>query len=279
LRKIIEGDYYPNKSLSKKAQQLDEKIFNKLKNFYNNCLEVEKINNDGGKPIINIINKLKINENKDKYNDINELSKIIAKIHNIQKNKKLLFDMDLSLDDDKNITIAFGEGRSVAAKKEAIKNILSKIFEDSNDRDFDKMADLIIKLDDKLFYKDKNYNNESENNEVFNEYSSVKFPIKNLKKLLEKNELNEIEDNDTNEYNEIQEETGSPILTNIKSLNKRFPNINWKLYLEERYEPLGMKEMITDDTKILLYDNSFLKSLNEILNDVDVETLSYYFEW
>ncbi|OUM61313.1 hypothetical protein PIROE2DRAFT_12734 [Piromyces sp. E2] len=88
----------------------------------------------------------------------------------------------------------------------------------------------------------------------------------------------ETNDNYIEEITEIVGEENSDKPITVKSLNKKYPNINWKLYFEERFESLSKKEIITDNTKIYIVDELYFKKLNKFLSEVNGESLSYYFE-
>ena len=79
------------------------------------------------------------------------------------------------------------------------------------------------------------------------------------------------------ENNQNSNSTSREIFT-VKSLNEKYPNINWKTYLEEIFDLVGLKDKITDDLLIYNLSAAYIENLNNILNEVDGETLSYYFE-
>jgi predicted metalloendopeptidase len=79
-------------------------------------------------------------------------------------------------------------------------------------------------------------------------------------------------------FEESNEEIDLYEVVDVKTLNEKYPNINWKAYLEEKFDFVGMKEKISDDTLVYNLDIPFIKNLNKVLGEVDGETLSYYFE-
>jgi endothelin-converting enzyme/membrane metallo-endopeptidase-like protein 1 len=80
-------------------------------------------------------------------------------------------------------------------------------------------------------------------------------------------------------FEESNEEEVDPYeVVDIKTLNEKYPNINWKTYLEEKFDSFGMKEKISNDTPVYNSDIAYIKNLNKILSEVDGETLSNYFE-
>jgi len=225
--------------LSKQDQEYDEIIFYKLKGFYNSCMDIDNINKKGEKPLIDLLNKLKINENKDKYNDPKELAKMLLKIklHSLIYYPTPLFRMEVSLNEDMTSTVPIllkSNSFTDDIDKKELKEVLSNIYKDSN-RDIDKMIDSIYDFDKKLF---------------------------------------EIKNEENNENNK----SSPPEILTVKSLNEKYPNINWKTYLEEIFDLVGLKDKITDDLLIYNLSAAYIENLNNILNEVDGETLSYYFE-
>jgi len=266
-----------------------------MKSFYNSCMDIDKINEKGGKPVMDLINQLKINDKKDKYTDIKELSKTLAKIHDRKVIHNPFFDIDFLIGEEKQIYLSLVETaslteddeKSVSEIKKDIKNLLEKIYKDSEEKDFDKMVDSIIDFDEKLF------GNVIENNYDEDDKSQKKFSNKHIMRKLNLNskltgikwKLNlkskAVGDDDDNENNLVDNESEfysiDPI--SVKSLNERYSSLDWKLYLKERFENIGMKGFITDDTEIVIMDEVYFEKLNRILSEVDSETLSNYFEW
>ena len=202
-------------------------------------MDIDNINKKGEKPLIDLLNKLKINENKDKYNDPKELAKMLLKIklHSLIYYPTPLFRMEVSLNEDMTSTVPIllkSNSFTDDIDKKELKEVLSNIYKDSN-RDIDKMIDSIYDFDKKLF---------------------------------------EIKNEENNENNK----SSPPEILTVKSLNEKYPNINWKTYLEEIFDLVGLKDKITDDLLIYNLSAAYIENLNNILNEVDGETLSYYFE-
>ncbi|OUM57674.1 hypothetical protein PIROE2DRAFT_17260 [Piromyces sp. E2] len=242
---IVKGDYKPNKKLSQQDQEKDKFLFNQLKSFFKSCVDVDSINKKGGQPMIDLLNRFKLDEMKDKLNDPNELAKVLAKIHIIKKNGfslsesffSPLFNMEISVNSDSDgfsiINVLYQSNTIIGYEKEPHKKVLSAIFKDS-ERDFDKMYDSAFQFDKKLLYQN--------------------------------NENNQNVDPNPNE------------MVNVKTLNEKYPNINWKTYLEEKYDSIGMKEMINDDTIVFNKNIAYIKNLNKIIGETDGETLANYLE-
>jgi len=263
-------------------------------------MDIDTINEEGGKPMIRLIDQLKINDIKNKSINNNELSIILAKIHERKVFYNPLFSIEFFLDDDMKIYIGFTEAMSLIYNKqkpvseieEEIKSTLSRIYKDSKDRDLDRMAELILEFDNKLFEENNEYNdnNNDENvNEDTNEGQDTPFePI--LKSLnskfsgikwrlnVKRSNLSNSDDGENYVYDE-NEYINSIKPISLKSLNEKLPNINWKLYLEERFNVIDMKEYITDDTEVILSNETYIETLNRVLGEVESEALSYYLEW
>jgi len=258
LIKILEGDYQPDKTLSKKEQEYDEIVFNKLKGFYNSCKY--NYNNNGSKPLFNLLNKLKISEKKDKYHDPNELAKTLAELEQIKYINFRNFNNPTPYPhlfifnyggDSSELSISLSEAFSLTLyyEKDELVDYLSKIY-DGSDRDVNKMVDLIIEFENKLFNSDDEEDEETTDNLLF-DYENID---------LEQMFLSSYE------------------IISVKTLNEMYPNINWKLYIEEVFKSVDINDVITDETEVYLQNKKYFEKLNRILAEIDGETLSYYFE-
>ncbi|OUM65175.1 hypothetical protein PIROE2DRAFT_60218 [Piromyces sp. E2] len=135
-------------------------------------------------------------------------------------------------------------------------------------------------FNDEYEYEDDNAYINSKINKIVNGYSGTKSQKKKLKALLIKyteEKKEEEEEYEGNDYEKFEDEEVN-IIT-LKTLSEKYPNFNWKLYLEEKYNQIGMKDSITDDTEIILFNEEYFDRLNSLLGEVNGETLSYYFEW
>ncbi|OUM65174.1 hypothetical protein PIROE2DRAFT_60217 [Piromyces sp. E2] len=130
LMTLIQSDYQPNKNLSKQDQELDKIIFNKLSGFYKSCMDIDKVNENGIKSLINLIDKLNIRDIRDKFNDIDELSKIVSKIHDYKITEKILFSSDINFGNDKKTKyISFSEGSYTEFEEDDTEKAFLKIYE------------------------------------------------------------------------------------------------------------------------------------------------------
>jgi len=63
---------------------------------------------------------------------------------------------------------------------------------------------------------------------------------------------------------------------NIKTLNEKYPLINWKLYFEKRFESIGIEIPINDES--LISEEKNFKYLYKYLEEIDRNDLVYYIE-
>jgi len=267
LIKILEGDYQPDKTLSKKEQEYDEIVFNKLKGFYNSC-KYNYNNNNGSKPLFNLFNKLKISEKKDKYHDPNELAKTLAELDQIKSTFLYtplyyhLFNMNIDFNNininNNEFSISLSEASSLTLyyTKDELVDFLSKIY-DGSDRDVNKMVDLIMEFENKLFNFDDDEEDEETTDNLLFDYENIDYENIDLEQMF----------------------LSSSEIISLKTLNEMYPNINWKLYLEEVFKSVDINDVITDETEISLMNKKYIENLNRILAETDGETLSYYFEF
>jgi len=76
----LEGQYKPNKNLSKEDQERDKAIFNKLKKFYNSCMNVKKSYNRK-ELTYKMVTELKLRENQENYDTVEGLTNLLGLIH------------------------------------------------------------------------------------------------------------------------------------------------------------------------------------------------------
>jgi len=243
LLKILKGDYQPKNNLSKQDQEYDENIFNKLKGFFKSCMDDDSHNKIGYQPLIDLINQLKIDEKKDKFNDPDELAKMYAELY--LYSHPSLFQINIGIKEKEYYIELKGSGSFIKSTQEnaknEIKNLLSNIFEG---RDTDKMYDTIREFEGKLF--------DLEDNEVTN--------------IDEKN-FNHISNNDKNGIT-------------LKTLNEKYPFINWKVFLDESFKSAGVENLLTDETRVEISGNEeYFEKLNKALTEDNREALAYYFEF
>jgi len=175
---ILKNDYKPNKSLSEEAQKYDKELFNQLKSYFNSCMDEDKINEKREKPVLDFIKQLKIDENKENFNDTDELTRTLVNIH--KYGIFPLFSLDISLNEDYNVDISFDKG-SFISFDDFVKPLVYNIFVDQTEEKKDEMIKSVIDFVEKV-----------------NGKKSGKFSIELIKDLLE----NENENN-----NDITENT------------------------------------------------------------------------
>ena len=272
--------------MSKEEQELDDLLFKKLNGFYNDCLNIDKVNEDGVNTLLNLIDELKIKDNREKFTDIDELSRTVVKIHDNKINERILFHSDIDFgNDEKSKYISFSGGSYVEFDREEIISIFSKLYENSNEKlDFKKISELIIDFNFRLMYgKGKVFNDDEddkyENANINGIADDIESDKDNLRSFYNKyNPEGEEEEEEEDDYLLNQKKEEVNIIT-LRSLSEKYPNFNWKLYLEEKFDQVGMKDIINDDTEIILFDEEYFDRLNSLLGEVDSKTLSYYFEW
>jgi len=66
-------------------------------------------------------------------------------------------------------------------------------------------------------------------------------------------------------------------LIDIKTLNEKYPLINWKLYFEKIFEFYGIEIPITEELPV--YEDESLKYIFKYLEEINTEDLSIYIEW
>ncbi|KAG4089756.1 hypothetical protein H8356DRAFT_1084328 [Neocallimastix lanati (nom. inval.)] len=54
----LQNDYKSNKNLSKQDQENEKLLFNRLKNLYHSCIDVDTISKKGVKPMIDLLKKI-----------------------------------------------------------------------------------------------------------------------------------------------------------------------------------------------------------------------------
>jgi len=65
----------------------------------------------------------------------------------------------------------------------------------------------------------------------------------------------------------------------IKSLTEKYPNINWSLYLKERFDTYDIDDAVNDDSLIIIDAPQYFEGLNNILDEADSEAIVAYSEW
>ncbi|ORX79467.1 zincin [Anaeromyces robustus] len=244
-RSIITNEYKPSKNYTIEEQKYDEEVFNKLRNVYNTCIDVDSIEKKRNKPLLNIIEEFNILKNSKNYFTVDGLTDLLVKLHT--RGVPFLFDIGnvfldtFDINTDKYILAIVGNGSSLAGEmitdkyierlyRNYVKSTLKLVFEGSNDRDLDKMTDAIVKIEIKL----AEYINSDEK--------------------------------------EMKEMT-------ISELNKKFPYINWKVYFERMLKKHNVQDEITLQSKILNISPRYFDDLDDIMWSFSIEQLAYYAEF
>jgi len=252
LRNALEGDYTANEKLSEENQNRDKQIFEQLKSIYNICIDTDKIEEKGKEPLLKLIQQLKINENKTNYSNVDGVTELMIKLHNI--GLSAFFDMGVAADQknpDLNVIYIgqaglglpsqeyYEEDEIVDIYREVIKDMLRNILEDEetgNVRNYSEAADLIVNFEKEL--------------------AKVTVPSQDMQ-------------DPSATYNE----------NNLRSLNEKYPNINWKMYFEKRFNSFDIEDAFKEDTIVIVDAPKYFDGLSTIINKTDVETLSAYAEW
>jgi len=250
LHEIFESNYIPNSNYTLADQENDKIIFNKLKNFYNSCMDTNKINSKGREPLVNFLNTFKINEYKGNLKNVDTLTSLIAEIHNY--NSFAFFSMDITNDlinPEKYLGYVLQNGLALQISdyyddigistiyKEIINDTLSNIFDDQSKRNIDTMTREIFSFEHRLA-------------RISEPQEKLRVSMKDI-------------------YHPVT----------INELNQKYPFINWSLYFEKRYSGLGINNPFNDESIISDITPNFLRRLNLILNDTNIDTLVYYIEW
>jgi len=245
LTDIHKDEHKMDNNLNKNSQEYDKKISNKLSSFYNTSMDSNKISEKDNKPLINLLDQLKIYENKTNYSNLDGLTNLIIDIHNYDSDA--FFNIGI-IDDLENSNIntiyliqsglglpnkEFYENLEyISLYKEIVKNTFSNIFSNSRtDKDIDSLADSAVEFEKKL--------------------ANINVSIEDLQVI-----------------NKIK----------IKNLSEIYPNINWKLYFEKRIEAYNQENEINDDTLIINATPQYFEKLNNLLSETDIDSLSAYAE-
>jgi len=163
LRNALEGEYKATHKYNNEHHNYDQQTFQQLKNIYNTCIDTNNIDEKGKEPLVNLLTKLNIGGEGLNYKDTDEFTQLIVKLHNYATHA--LFDMAVSADQknpDIHVIYIGQSGLGLPSKeyyeeedilkvyKETIKDMFTNIFDDQNERDFDKISDLVIEFEKKL---------------------------------------------------------------------------------------------------------------------------------
>jgi len=262
-RGILEGEYKGINNSTLEQQNLDEKTFKKLKTFYNGCMDEQNIKSKDKKPLVDLLNQLEIYKNKDTYKDVNGLTALNAKL--MIYNAPILFGFSVQTDlwDSNNEMIYLGQTKlglpskeyyeqeeAVTKYKEIIKGMLTNILNDENQDSGNFLT--------KLF----GGSNERDFDKLTDSIIELEKKLANIAIPPEKKF----------DFSLVSK-------FNIKSLNEKFPYINWPLYFETVFGLVNIKNTVDESTLIFVYGPTYFEGLNNILKETDVETLTAYAEW
>jgi len=248
ISEIFKGDYPINENLSKEDQELDKKIFNQVKTLYSTCMDEESINKKGKEPLMNLLNKLDLHNNKTKYKGADGIANLIAdlqyygvdsflKIENGDdiENKDIIVVGIIQPDMTPELGLYYSK-EVLPYYKNAVNTTLVKLFGEQKERNIEEMTNTIIDLESKL-------------------YSS----LLSLDYLQNPNKI----------YNK----------SSVKKLMSDYPNINWKLYFQKMYETYEIKSSLDDNTFIVNETPEYFEALNKIILESDIDSLLTYAEW
>eukprot|EP00833_Pecoramyces_ruminatium_P009530 jgi/Orpsp1_1/1183562/evm.model.c7180000085730.1 len=242
LRNLLKGDYRSNEKYTPEEKIYDEKTFNKLKNIYNTCLDVDAINKKGSQPMIDLLNELKIYENRKRYATVEGLTDLIFRLHN--RSVPFLFDISniyLSSYSDKYVFVVVENSSYLAGNKASfytkykqyVHDTLELIFQGKENRNIDAMTNAVVDF----------------------EYQLHQAAMGKIKKG----------DNDY-EYS-------------IRKLSEQYPFIDWKMYFGRMMKYHNIDSTFTEDSPILNYSTDYFAALDDVMWKFSIEQLAYFAEW
>ncbi|ORX79341.1 zincin [Anaeromyces robustus] len=261
IRETLEKGYQANENLTPEEQKYEKTNFEKVANFFNSCMDMETIDTVGVQPIIDLLDELKINENRTKYNNVEDLTDLLVRlsIHDVN----FLFDKLKSQNFKNPKVISFYTGQpSVGLKKKELyenpeevsnyknvmKVLLSKVFENQKERNIEKMVETVFEFEKKL-------------SNILDDYGQ------------------NLQEDYVKAYTLILMTIQIHVDMNMRTLNETLPFINWKNYFNKEYENLGMETRFDDDSEIVIVNPEYFKKLNGLIKETDSETIASYAEW
>lgn len=249
LRNALEGDYKPNEKFDEEHQNYDKQTFQQLKNIYNTCIDTNSIDEKGKEPLVKLLSDLNINEEGVNYKNTDKFTELIVKLHNYAGHA--LFDMAVSADQknpDINVIYIGQSGLGLPSKEYYEEEDIIKVYKET-------IKDMFANIFDDQKERD------------FERISNLIIEFE--KKLAEVTIPSQDMQDPSATYNE----------NNLRSLNEKYPYLNWRLYLEKRFSTYNINDIIKEDTLIVADAPKFFEGLNNIINEVDTETLIAYSEW
>ncbi len=144
-----------NENLTKEEQEYEEKLFNKMKDIFNVCLNEGQNEEYGKEYITEFINKLNIYESMQDISDIDKLTRLIVKLENNgfemffrYKNKFYMYDNSAIFFHYKYWKMFEKTPEISLLLKNSIKNILR--ITHSDEKIIEEKAEEIFKFDQKL---------------------------------------------------------------------------------------------------------------------------------
>jgi len=257
LRNALEGEYKPNENFTEVNQNYDKATFQQLKNIYNTCINTNSIDEKGKDPLIKLLSKLNINE-RINYKNTDTLTELIVNLHNYASSA--LFSMTVSADQknpDVNVIYLGQSGLGLPSEEyyeeEDIVNVYKETIKD--------MFNNIYKGQNRIPFGHHNTTT------MFEKISNlvVEFEKKLAKVTVPSQDMQD----PSATYNE----------NNIRSLNEKYPYLNWKLYMEKRFSTYDINDVVKEDSLIIIDAPQFFDGLNNIINEADNETLIAYSLW
>jgi len=259
IRNIFKSEYKVDEKLSKEDQAYDKKLYNKLMNYYNICMNKELNDSYPNEHLINFIKNLNITEIKESIKEPETFTNTLIKftLNGIDtffeffpfSNEKIsdrpitaLRGPVLLYFKSMNYNILEKSPDGLQLYKEFIKNILTILYK--NETNIDLMADNIYKTESKLL------------------------------KMMNQNKFLDSLNMDINERSPESYE-----LLKIKELNDKYPFMDWNLYFNSIFGFYNMSEFINDDMIIFNSIPQILKGINDLINEISVDDLVNYLEW
>jgi len=288
LYEILRGDYKVNDKLSQKDREYDEKLFNKMKNYFSACSNFVDTKFDNDDFIVEFVKSFNITESLAKPDG---LTNLLADFHNNSFNIFFLItpkvnnesyetvpSINVNLEMDTSLTRAYTENE---LSKEGLS--WQGGFKDENE------YNTYLKKQNKLIENRKeyiknvlqalNFLNEDEINSVAESVIEVEKKISHV--LLDTDEKDSIPvpiyseepyNNENDDY--IIKSTHS---TSIKELNENYPLINWKLFFEKLFKSNDIEIPVSEEMTV--EESVDFKVFYKYLKEINKDDIAHYIEW
>jgi len=242
IHNILNDKYKTNKKkYTPQERKYDKDTFQKLKNIYSTCLNVEAINKKGSNPMLDLLNELKIYKNRKNYSSVKGLTNLVLTLHN--RAIPIFFDISNiianSVDTDV-FEISLSENGS---------NIRNEEFDYFNSKYRKYVHDTL-----ELIYNKKT---KTRNIDVMTD-AIVKFEY---------------------ELSTIHFKNSDRQLMTLREFNEKYPYLDWKLYLSNVFKLHEIDEKVTLDTTIYNSSSEYFNALSEVISKFSKDELTYYAEW